>query len=54
MADLLKKILTAAGLLLLLIWLLSVSGAGFTAPDWVGPAGAACTAGAVFMIVFFG
>lgn len=53
MADLLKKILAIAGLLLGLIWLLSVAGAGFTCPDWVGPAGLACTAGAVCMILFF-
>lgn len=52
MLDLLEKILAIAGLLLSLIWLLSTTVSGFSAPHWVGPAGLACTAGAVVLIVF--
>lgn len=51
MLDVLEKVLAIAGLVLGLIWLLSVAVSGFTAPAWVGPAGLACTAAAVVLMV---
>lgn len=52
MHELLKKILAIAGLLFGLFWLLSAMVSGFTAPDWVGPLGLSCTAGAVVLLAF--
>lgn len=52
MTDLLKKLLAIAGLVFGLFALLSAAGAGFSAPSWVLPLGACCTAGAVVLLVF--
>jgi hypothetical protein len=53
MPDLLKKAAALAALVFALIWLLSVAGTGFSAPDWIGPAGLFCAAVAVVLMVFF-